>query len=527
MLVYVNQLNIVGENSFDSIVGSIIGWLKKITREHFHKEELTSGSEFEVEKYKIKSFVADARPPKLYSIILSHPDEEVKGRYWNTEIGIRVNSDNIEFTLLLEVSDISTQVRSIPSATRPLLIEYVKNNCQLSSSTFGIKYKNLETSDACLAAFLSEIEREERRYPLVLISTYGSEEPVVSPIKLQNQLLGLAQVVFCNPESDKWLMAKKLTRRYSSWDGAINIIFPSFGRSWCKTKLLRKVDLDEIASQKGNVCQEVLSHITHFSNGYRQRQHFSSHDVRAKRAADRLLFLRESSKNAQTQTDLESLLEEAFTQIEEHDHIVENLHKEYQAQIDEEYLKWFELEEEVNDKSNEIFRLKQKVFSLSHGAKVEIKLKPETALELVKNTTPENALNFINEVFNNRVEVLDSAWTSSRKSESFEYGEKLVDLLWRLCTEYYDAISSGPECEAKKVFSECEFAAKESETVMKNRQLKSKRTFNYNNMPITMFRHLKIGVKDSAKETIRVHFHWDSEKKIIAIGYCGPHLPLT
>jgi hypothetical protein len=39
-----------------------------------------------------------------------------------------------------------------------------------------------------------------------------------------------------------------------------------------------------------------------------------------------------------------------------------------------------------------------------------------------------------------------------------------------------------------------------------------------------MMRHLKIGVKPSRHETIRVHFEWLLEEKKIIIGHCGRHL---
>ncbi len=39
-----------------------------------------------------------------------------------------------------------------------------------------------------------------------------------------------------------------------------------------------------------------------------------------------------------------------------------------------------------------------------------------------------------------------------------------------------------------------------------------------------MTNHLKIGVKPSDAETLRIHFDWDAEKKMIVIGHCGKHL---
>jgi hypothetical protein len=41
---------------------------------------------------------------------------------------------------------------------------------------------------------------------------------------------------------------------------------------------------------------------------------------------------------------------------------------------------------------------------------------------------------------------------------------------------------------------------------------------------IEMLKHLRIGVKDSAAETLRIHFHWDAKDQRIVIGHCGKHL---
>ncbi|WP_279611117.1 hypothetical protein [Burkholderia gladioli] len=39
-----------------------------------------------------------------------------------------------------------------------------------------------------------------------------------------------------------------------------------------------------------------------------------------------------------------------------------------------------------------------------------------------------------------------------------------------------------------------------------------------------MEKHLKHGVKDSAAETLRVHFEWIASEQKIIIGHCGKHL---
>jgi hypothetical protein len=68
------------------------------------------------------------------------------------------------------------------------------------------------------------------------------------------------------------------------------------------------------------------------------------------------------------------------------------------------------------------------------------------------------------------------------------------------------------------------YAPREAETVTKNKKAKALRTFEYNGKSVEMWRHIRIGVKPSVSETLRVHFHWDVANKKIVIGHCGAHL---
>jgi hypothetical protein len=57
-----------------------------------------------------------------------------------------------------------------------------------------------------------------------------------------------------------------------------------------------------------------------------------------------------------------------------------------------------------------------------------------------------------------------------------------------------------------------------SETVMANQTMRRLRTFAYEGEQVEMFRHLKIGIEAYVAKTIRVHFHWNSERE-----NPGPH----
>jgi hypothetical protein len=140
---------------------------------------------------------------------------------------------------------------------------------------------------------------------------------------------------------------------------------------------------------------------------------------------------------------------------------------------------------------------------------------------------PLECLEVIESLYGDRCIVLESAKESARDMDRFVYGRQLLDLLRRLATDYRSKLMERGDNEARKVFGQSEYSAKESETVMGNKAMRRKRTFDYAGEPVEMFRHLKIGVDEDVARTIRVHFHWDAGREKIVIGYCGEHLPVS
>ncbi len=151
----------------------------------------------------------------------------------------------------------------------------------------------------------------------------------------------------------------------------------------------------------------------------------------------------------------------------------------------------------------------------------------EVLLDVVADRlTPRLSLDVIARLFPDRIVVLDSAYAAADDSAEFRERSKLFGLLWKLVNEYRAMLLDGAgDTEARKVFG-ASYAAVESETAASNAHAKRRHTFAYGGRPIVMEKHLKIGVKDSAHGTIRVHFEWLAGEKKIVVGYCGPHLPL-
>lgn len=349
MLIYVNQFEILGRDSFAIAIRTIAGWLKTVTKFHFTSDMLLSGKEFSIEKTRVRTFAACELAPAIYSILLSHPDRTIRGRQWITEIGIKFEGDITTISILLETSDISTLVKEIPSTTRPKLVSFLLKNATLNpKTTVGLRVQKIKNNLDDFKALSFEIERPERNYPLVFVSSCKNDnKPLVDPEKLQEQLVGLAQVVCSEEEIDSWELEEALTRQYSAWDGAINIIYPSFGRGYCYSRLMRRDTLIDVAQSNENLIHHILSYITHTTNGYNKKKHFSPTDVRAKRQKDSRIQLKKRFAELNNDSDYQALAEEAFLQLEDQEKVIEQLKLKNEQEIDEQMLATIEAQDQL------------------------------------------------------------------------------------------------------------------------------------------------------------------------------------
>lgn len=535
MLIYVNQFNLIGDDSTTKAFRTIAGWLKEKTQKAITIEQLKSGDEFFIDKFKIRTYSATQYEPLMYSVMLSHPDDMVKGRQWITEIGVIEHPTHTRISILLETSDISTQVISIPLTTRPKLVKYLHENLVLDQDTVGKTVQQYNNTTDSLRSLSVEIDRPERTYPIVIISNDDYNNPAINPQRLQEQLLGLAQVISTQDDIDSWEMERHLSKRLSAWGGAINIVYPPNGKGHCYNRLLLNTILNEWAAAKKNINSEILSIITHTTNGFRKKKHFSPTDVRAKRQKDLRKSLKQKFDELQDEHSYKSLAEEAFAQLEEHEAVIEELKAEHEKQLLEQLVENDEITEKYNTTLSLNSQMKYQIESLkfrleSSGDKTSsqnITLSPRDIIDAICNDiTPEICLKIISQLYPSRVSVLEDAFISSRDSVNFKNSIKLLEYLSRLVTEYLDTVIDSGDNQARHVFGAA-YSANESETVEHTPKLSAQRTFKYKGSPVAMFRHLKFGTSRNPDETLRVHFHIDRDQKIIVIGYCGPHLDVV
>ena len=197
-----NKFRFSPKNGFKDISFAIADWVSKRSKDDVDSSKLTNGNgEVLLKDGAALNFISTAVDvesmayPFWYSVCYSHPDSKKSGRTWVTEIGVYQQSENdcISLSLLLRADDISARITTPVQVSRPKLVDQLLKSCNPVGWTPGLKVRSLEEKNA--KAFLNDVEREERDYPIVVISSDKARRYPVSPERVRSTLAGLADVV--------------------------------------------------------------------------------------------------------------------------------------------------------------------------------------------------------------------------------------------------------------------------------------------------------------------------------------------
>jgi hypothetical protein len=395
------------------------------------------------------------------------------------------------------------------------------SQCQPIGETPGLRVKRLDKESAI--AFLADVERKDREYPIVVISPRRDGTYLVQPERVQSLLVGIADVVQVATGVDTFELEKTLGRRYGAWGGALNVLYRAkVGRDgvYCDNSLYLPDRLAELAEAGVNLDSEILSTVTHQTNVPTSWLHISLGVVDQAVLRGQLASAVASAKQADDGAEYVQLLEDAMDQLSAKDQSIS------------------ELRDQVQERDERISGLEASVQGLKHslaGQRQSAVAPDDESLEAIQplrdavvtlvdgSPTLEQSLTIIRTLFPDRIVVLDSAVSSARESESFQNRKKAFELLWKLATGYWSAMAGGGgDAEGRKVFGQNAYAQNEASALSNDG--KRRRTFEYKAKDILMEKHLKIGVKDSVSETLRVHFDWVGADKVLVIGHCGKHL---
>ncbi|WP_353254119.1 hypothetical protein [Salinisphaera sp. PC39] len=541
MLIYANSLELQSPEDADHALHAVARWLGQKTKTWIEADDLRTVKNDNINGAWIRCFPASELPPETYSILFTHPDVDIPGRQWVTELSIQKRYDSAFFSLLLETSDISTQIKTVPETTRPRLIQFISNKCKVAMGIPGMAVQHVQNDYDHLRALAQAIEHPYRRDPVVLVSRDHDGYAYVDIDRLQEQLFGLAQVVDISRQVNSYDLERLLTRKRSAWGGAINVIFPPIthrrGGQHIRNRLFLTYELDDLIKNQHSITSEVISTVTHWTNMDHKKRHIAPSDARLKRARDRQNVLRDKLETASEANETErEYLKYAAEEIEAAEEQSHKLVEDYKHQLEQSQLEEMRLEEEFQHSQKRLRREERKNEQLLHqlqeqGAKLnklDISEITEDVASLIEGSlSPENCLRILEAFFPDKVQILDSAFSSAKDSCHFDQSERLLALLWKLPTEFVSALKEGGTNEARRAFTTNEYSPTESESVQNNAELRRYRLFKYKGDEVEMLQHLKIGISDDPVKTIRVHFCWDGEDDRIVIGYCGPHLPVA
>lgn len=521
MLVYANYLELRGKDSYKVAFSAVCGWLKKKTNTTLRTTDLLGSNKFSFENVWVTTETANFEEPHLFAITVKHPDDSVRGRQWVVEIGIRTSGDDTSVSVVLKTDEMSSLVKADVFTTRPLLVRYIVENAQLAPETPGISCRRVESKKDSYRALLFDIERIERDYPIVLVSPNRNGEYGVDVQRLQEQLTGLAQVVEISNECNSYDMAEILSQRFSAWNGAVNVIYTPFKNGHIRNKLFQSNYLEDKFSTDKDTISFLLSTVTHNTNIPKIRKQIRSEGVKAKSLKERFLS-RTNNKEAATSEDIEEILEIAASQETQFKADIERIELE-KLQVEEDKDNF---EKELNTASWNIESLKRQLQGAGGNANGNDPIKLLLAACRVDDPTPEECIGIIKSALSEKVVFLDTSVDSARSSTTFKKGRILLDMLRKLVTEYLPLYLQGGDNKARSVFTNNQYAANESESVVNNPEMAKTREFIYKGERVNMWQHIKVGITDNPDLTIRVHFLVDTEDEKIVIGYCGEHLPL-
>jgi hypothetical protein len=518
MLVYCSRLVVRESGPPKALLTAVADWLSRKSGRTITEDTLVDGFSIrDGDRFAIECAACETSGDSRFGIQFRHPDIDYPGREWITDIGGKSDGDTWRCSVTLGTSETSRYVPPVEQTTRPKVVRSIIERCIIDSSTVGVSTRPLTLDDT--DAFEYQINDPDRSFPLVVVSCDRTGKFLVDPYRLTSLLTGIAEVVFIPPEVDTYRLGHLLTPAYSAYGGAVSIIWHrdrSHSTRLHTSKLIPETLLGMRASNK-DLESELLAKICHRCNPANSRSSITFETVRRFAAQARL---QAALSKGEPDTELLALYE--------------NQEREQEAEIEA-------LKRKLEETSDELTRVKDECEDLTQHNRALIQsfaaerqekvgsgtgqgVTPSRVLQLLsERLTLERCLDAIEALFPERVVVLASARSSARESAEFNNPYKALELMAKLCDDYWSALVEGSDQDAKMVLGNS-YAPNESETVRNNKRARDLRSFEYKGQQVEMMKHLKIGNKESVAMTWRLHFHWDSEDRKIVIGHCGKHL---
>lgn len=465
--------------------------------------------------------------PQYWAMRYEHPCDDIVVRQWQTDVGLtRVGENQYRFILTtvhaLKRGYIGEEPEPpIPTAPRVVSLLMQSENWVAKTDAGEILSVNAIPLEVGATQEFREILELKRRFPIVLITLDPETgKPLIEPKRLANLLAGTARVYFPTTpvidEEIEWMWPKHLRCQ----KGAIRIyqeaVMFDKEEDGARHRYIKPEDIFDRSTDA--VIEMIVRGVVRRGRINTVNSITSIDDLIARQREIRYNEMK-ATINDSNYNEMLKYLEESIGEIETENKILKEnkeIADEEIEELREQKRKLIYEKQILSDKINEIAK--------KNSNQKEKEYNGPLRRAVYGDPSVKDALHIINEIFPDRLVVLDSAWKSAEEAECFLYREKAYKLMKQFVTEYWEKMESGAgDNEARQIFKDA-FAARESDTVEKNKKARQLRIFRYRDKPVEMMRHLKIGNKESPSATWRMHFLWDAEDKKLVIGHCGKHL---
>jgi hypothetical protein len=527
MYVYANQLWIESENKgYANVLDVVANWLSYKLRQRLSGSDLIGDQEWKSSGHHVQTWSAqnrDGQYPWMTAVELTHGDDEVSGRQWSTQIGVKQQDpeEEVMFTILLETSDISPEVGSKPvETTRPNVVEDLLHagDCQLAHRNVGQNIIPIGYDDADR---LEELIDSERRWGIVLVSPDPvSGEPPVHLKYLRGQLLGLAQIINIPDATDAFQIYKKLGSIRSAFNGAINILHPRIKveSAYIPHDLIKYDDIKSIRDEDDERAVEghILQKVVHRQNLRHYWQHVSPADVQRHRLHQRLHGLREDIDETSDEEEVRELIQAYEESREELESQVDDL----KEQNDTYELRIIGLQDRLQEKESKINALQYQLSQKKESEQTEEQPPEEPPTRQFRS--PEDVADAVKEEMDDRIFLRNRAKKEMRKSP-YQSPADVYRAFWLLAEHFYpcfvgDEDLSDAVGKAKEMHIDYSHSMSDSTMGMF-----SDYSSTYKGRDADMNKHLKLGNSRDPQYSFRIHFEWDEEDEVVAIHHAGRH----
>jgi hypothetical protein len=505
------------------------------------------------------------RTPNVFLMRFTHRDVMEGGFLWHTSVRIQTEEPGARVEHAVAWSGPRGVDRRAMAASPTAFVRLIEENGPDLQPRDMCQAAALRVSADDVVGFVSHILcDEERLVPFVLVTPLNDGGPLVSADLLAMKLAGIARVADLPDKNAAFGLCDELRSRgfgkeFGVSNGAVRLFQPGLSpqqRPFLHPLWLRRnLDLVPENARAEVIAGQAASRIVERTLPLGFFDLIEDHDRSDRLRLTSLLVesAAASSRVAVNEADLGSLREAvanrdarlatlvAALENAQRDAAASSTHivtLEQQVRDADERASWAELEaqERVGDLEDKLERQADLVRDLSTNfdriktERTNVALSPDLrsamCAVLREQPTLEQCVMLMAALFPDRLIVLPEAFRAARDSAKFKRPMHGLKMLIRLATDYWDALQAGKggDARARAIFGD-NYAARESDLVESNKKARQARTFLYNGEPVLMLKHLKIGVKDSVSETLRIHFEWMAKENLVVIGHVGGHLP--